>query len=341
MPEMRRDPVNGRWVIIAPDRADRPHDFHHSSGNVENGSECPFCAGNEGETPPEIAALRPAESPADGPEWRARLVPNRYPALRMEGGADQSGDPLRRKMTAAGSHDVLVETPLHDQGLADMDPVHIADMLLLCRDRMARLLDDRRIRHVMFFKNHGAKAGASLSHSHSQIIALPVVPKHVQEELAGAGRYHRETGRCIYCSMVEEEERDGERLVKVSDGFAALAAFAPRKPYETWIIPRRHSARFEMTGDDEVRDLARMIKFLLTRMKDLLKNPPFNLVLHTAPRGDEYGAGYHWHLELLPEFTWIAGFEWGAGVYISHVTPERAAAELGGADGIHHNPDWP
>ena len=192
----------------------------------------------------------------------------------------------------------------------------------------------------MFFKNHGAKAGASLSHSHSQIIALPVVPKHVLEELAGADRHHRETGRCIYCRMVEEE-RDGERQVMRSDGFAALAAFAPRKPYETWIIPRRHSARFERAGDDELRDLAEMVKSLLTRMKKLLKNPPFNLVLHTSPKGDENRDSYHWHLELLPEFTWIAGFEWGAGVYINHVTPEQAAARLRGAENTGQAGDWP
>jgi len=328
VPEMRKDPVNGRWVIIAPDRADRPHDFHHRPRAEGEGPACPFCAGNEAETPPEIAALRPAGSPANGPDWQARLVPNRYPALSMEGDADESGDTLRRKMSATGSHDVLVETPHHEEGLADMDHGHIAAMLLLCRDRMAQLLDDRRIRHVMFFKNHGAMAGASLSHSHSQIIALPVAPKHVLEELAGAARHHRETGRCIYCSMIEEEEQDGERLVKRSDRFTALAAFAPRKPYETWIIPRRHSAHFAKADDGEVRDLARMIKSMLTRMKILLGNPPFNLVLHTAPRGGENRKSYHWHLELLPEFTWIAGFEWGAGVYISHVTPETAAARL-------------
>jgi UDPglucose--hexose-1-phosphate uridylyltransferase len=340
MPEMRRDPVNGRWVIIAPDRAGRPHDFHQLSGSVENVLECPFCAGKENETPPEIAALRSAGSPADGPGWRARLVPNRYPALRLLGGADQSGDPLRRRMSAAGSHDVLIETPHHEEGLADMDLDHIAAMLRLCRDRMARLYDDRRISHVMLFKNHGAKAGASLSHSHSQIIALPVVPKHLLEELAGAARYHRETGRCIFCCMVEAEERDGERLVRRSAGFAALAAFAPRKPYETWIIPRRHAARFERAGDAELLALAEMIKVLLTRIKGLLGNPPFNLVLHTSPKGEEDRDSYHWHLELLPEFTWIAGFEWGAGVYINHVAPEQAAAQLRGTDGVAQGGDW-
>lgn len=328
MSEMRRDPVNGRWVIIAPDRADRPHDFHHPSRGAEGGPDCPFCAGNEAETPPEIAAIRPDGSPADGPGWQARLVPNRYPALRLTGEAEPGGDTLRSRMSAAGSHEVLIETPLHQQGLADMDPGHIATLLRICRDRMAELLRDRRIRHVMFFKNHGAKAGASLSHSHSQIIALPVVPKHVLEELAGAARHHRETGRCIYCSMIEEEEREQDRVVALSDGFAALAAYAPRKPYETWIIPRRHSAGFPLAEDREIDDLAAMIKRLLTRMKELLNNPPFNLVLHTAPGGDEHGESYHWHLELLPEFSWIAGFEWGAGIYISHVSPEKAAAQL-------------
>lgn len=332
MPEMRRDPVNGRWVIIAPDRADRPHDFHHLPRSEGDGPVCPFCAGNESETPPEIAALRPAGSAADAPDWRARLVPNRYPALQWNGESEESGDSLHRRMTAAGSHEVLIETPCHEEGLADMDPGHIASMLLLCRDRMAELLADKRIRHVMFFKNHGAKAGASLSHSHSQLIALPVTPKHALEELAGAARYHRKTGRCIYCSMIEDEEKDGELVVDRSDGFTALAAFAPRKPYETWIIPRRHLACFERAGDGEVRDLALLLKRLLTRMRVLLKSPPFNLVLHTAPRGGGNRESYHWHLELLPEFTWIAGFEWGAGVYISHVTPEIAATKLRSVD---------
>jgi UDPglucose--hexose-1-phosphate uridylyltransferase len=328
VPEMRRDPVNGRWVVIAPDRADRPHDFHHPSLTTAGGPACPFCMGNESETPPEITAIRPASSPADGPGWQARLVPNRYPALTLEGEAEEDGDPLRRRMSAAGSHEVLIETPHHQEGLADMAPGHIAAMLRLCRDRMVQLLEDRRIQHVMIFKNQGDKAGASLSHSHSQIIALPVVPKHVEEELAGAARHHRETGRCIYCSMIAEEERHGERVVESSRDFSALAAYAPRKPYETWIIPRRHRAGFQQATDSELEDLAAMVKRRLARMKELLRNPPFNLVLHTAPKGDGHHQSYHWHLELLPEFTWIAGFEWGAGIYISHVSPEKAAAKL-------------
>jgi UDPglucose--hexose-1-phosphate uridylyltransferase len=328
VPEMRRDPVNGRWVIIAPDRADRPHDIDHPSPVEGKGPACPFCEGNEAETPPEIAAIRPDGSPADGPGWQARLVPNRYPALCLSGEAEEGGTRLTRQMSAVGSHEVLIETPAHEQNMAGMDPGHIALMLLLCRDRMGELLADRRIRHVMLFKNHGAKAGASLSHSHSQLIALPVAPKHVLEELAGAARHHQETGRCIYCDMIEEEEQDGERVVERTEQFTALAAFAPRKPYETWIIPRRHSARFELAKDDEINGLAILLKDLLTRMNVLLDNPPFNLVLHTAPLGDGHTESYHWHLELLPEFTWIAGFEWGAGIYISHVSPETTAARL-------------
>jgi len=330
MPEMRRDPVNGRWVIIAPDRADRPHDFHHRPAEGNAAPPCPFCPGNETETPPEIIALRPAGSPADGPDWRARLVPNRYPALRLEGEAAENGGGLRRRMPAAGSHEVLIETPNHEEGLAEMSAGHIADMLRICRNRCSALLDDPRIRHVMLFKNHGARAGASLSHSHSQIVALPVVPKHVLEELTGAVRHQRETGRCLYCRMIEEEERLGERVVQQRERFAALAAFAPRKPYETWIIPRRHEARFETATDDELHELGGLLKSLLGRMNDLLHRPPFNLVLHSAPREDGHRESFHWHLELLPEFTWIAGFEWGAGVYISHVSPERAAAQLRG-----------
>jgi UDPglucose--hexose-1-phosphate uridylyltransferase len=231
-------------------------------------------------------------------------------------------------MPAAGAHEVLIETPRHEEGLAEMDAGHIAEMLRICRDRSTALLDDPRIRHVMLFKNHGAKAGASLAHSHSQIVALPVVPKHVLEELNGAGRHHRETGRCLYCRLIEEEERPGDRVVVRGERFAALAAFAPRKPYETWIIPRRHHSRFEAAGDDEVAELGGLLKSLLARMNALLDRPPFNLVLHSAPRDCGHRESYHWHLELLPEFTWIAGFEWGAGVYISHVTPERAAAQL-------------
>lgn len=331
MPQMRRDPVNGRWVIIAPDRADRPHDIDHPSPAEGKGPDCPFCEGNEAETPPEIAALRPDGSLADSPGWRARLVPNRYPALCLSGEAVEDGTDLTRQMTAVGSHEVLIETPDHQQSMAGMDPGHIASMLRLCRDRMGELLADRRIRHVMLFKNHGAKAGASLSHSHSQLIALPVAPKHVMEELTGAARHHQENGRCIYCNIVEEEQ-DGERLVKHTKRFTALAAFAPRKPYETWIIPRRHSARFETATDDEISDLASLLQDLLTRMNALLDNPPFNLVLHTAPLGDGHGESYHWHFELLPEFTWIAGFEWGAGIYISHVSPEMAAARLRSVD---------
>jgi len=338
MPEMRRDPVNGRWVIIAPDRADRPHEFQHHDGTAADGGPCPFCPGNEVETPPEIVALRPAGSMADSPDWRARLVPNRYPALHFTDRDGEEGDGLRRRMAASGSHEVLIETPRHEENLAEMDAGHIAALLRICRDRMAVLLADERIRHVMLFKNHGARAGASLNHSHSQLVALPVAPKYVLDELAGAARHHRETGRCLYCRMAEEEEAAGERLVDRTAMFTAHTAWAPRKPFETWIIPRRHSARFELTGDPDLEDLALLLKRLLTRFNRLLQTPPFNLVLHTAPRDGEHDHSYHWHLELLPEFTWIAGFEWGAGVYISHVSPESAADQLRSVD-IPPSPD--
>jgi UDPglucose--hexose-1-phosphate uridylyltransferase len=325
---MRRDPVNGRWVIIAPDRADRPHDFQHRDGSAGEGSPCPFCPGNEAETPPEIVALRPEGSAADAPDWRARLVPNRYPALSPVEGDGDAGEGLRRRMAATGSHEVLIETPRHEENLAEMAPEHIAALLRICRDRMAELLADERIRHVMLFKNHGARAGASLSHSHSQLVALPAAPKYVLDELAGAARHFGETGRCLFCTMADEEEAAGERLVEATGRFTAQTAWAPRKPYETWVIPRNHSARFETADDGELADLARLLKRLLTRFNRLLHTPPFNLVLHTAPKDGEHDASYHWHLELLPEFTWIAGFEWGAGVYISHVSPETAAAQL-------------
>ena len=198
------------------------------------------------------------------------------------------------------------------------------------RERVLDLKRDIRLRHIVIFKNHGASAGASLEHSHSQLIALPIVPRELKEELHGAKRHFQQRERCVFCDIIRQEGRDGTRVIAESADFVALAPYAPRFPFETWLLPKRHRSRFEEATPGEFASLARMLKDILQRMNTTLLTPPYNLIVHSAPLQDEPGANefYHWHVEVMPKLTRVAGFEWGTGFYINPTGPEEAAEVL-------------
>jgi len=327
MPELRKDPVLGRWIIISKERRKRPTDFpvEISTGL---GGFCPLCPGNESFTPPEVLAFRDGGSPANGAGWNVRVVPNKFPALIIEGDLLKEGIGLYDRMNGIGAHEVIVESPNHNHNFADFTPTEIALVFKAYKERIIDLEKDQRFRYVMVFKNHGRAAGASLEHSHSQLIALPILPRMIVSELEGAKSHYKYKERCIFCDIIRQELQQKERVVCENDRFITIMPFAPRTPFEMWILPKRHSSSFYSQDDREIHALAELFSESLRRLCKCIPNVPYNYVLHTDPLrsgGLEY---YHWHFEIVPTLTSIAGFEWGSGFYINPMPPEEAAQFL-------------
>ena len=328
MPELRKDPVTSRWVIIATDRAKRPTDFVREKVTIHGSGFCPFCPGNEAKTPPEIMAYRPDGSGRNQPGWTLRVVPNKFPALGIEGTLNRQGEGLYDKMNGIGAHEVMIETTDHQLTLATMPIRRVEDVVWSYRDRILDLKKDRRFRYILIFKNHGAAAGASLEHTHSQLIALPVVPKRVREEVDFAREYYNYKERCLFCDIIRQEAEAGIRVVSENQGFVAVAPFAPRFPFEIWILPKVHQSAFEESQKYEFEQLARILKEMLMRLDKVLESPAYNYIIHTSPLTETNNDHYHWHLEIMPKLTKVAGFEWGTGMYINPTPPEEAARFL-------------
>lgn len=331
MPELRKDPVVGRWVIISTERSRRPGHFTPETAVAPAQGYSPFVEGREDMTPPEVYAMRPAGAKKDGPGWSVRVVPNKFPALQIEGTLDRRGEGLYDKMNGVGAHEVVIETPDPVAQLADLPVEQVQRVLVAWRERMRDLRNDPRLRYALVFKNHGAGAGATLEHSHSQIIAMPIVPRMVQEELDGARRYFELKERPVFSDIIEQEtgEGQGRRVVSRTSRHIALAPFAPRFPFETWVMPLARRAAFHTIDDaDELLDLAGILKDTLGRLNAALDSPPYNLLLHTAPLGEPDLPYYHWHIEIMPKLTRVAGFEMGSGFYINPTPPEDAAQFL-------------
>ena len=327
MPELRKDPVIGRWVIISTERGRRPSDFADSE-EKKKGGFCPFCYEHEDKTPPEIFALRPDKSPHDKPGWTLRVVPNKYPALRVEGQLNRQGEGIYDKMNGVGAHEVIIEAPDHFIDLAEMEISTMRDVFWVFRERIQDLKKDIRLKYVMVFKNHGMSAGASLEHTHSQLIATPIIPKTVVEEMEGAKLYFNYKDRCIFCDIIRQETNDNARVVYDEEHFIALEPYAPRFPFETWIIPKQHYSHYESITDEMLNHLAVIMKEVLGRINVALNHPPFNFVIHTYPMQEDPADSYHWHIEFMPKLTKVAGFEWGTGFHINPTSPEDAAQYL-------------
>jgi len=327
MPELRKDPIVGRWVIIATDRAKRPRDFRVEPQPSRH-AFCPFCAGNEERTPPEILAYREEDSDPNQPGWRVRVVPNKFPALRIEGDLNKFADGMYDLMNGIGAHEVIIETPEHVLSLTDLPEPQIREVLRAYRERLIDLRRDRRMAYGMIFKNVGHIAGASLDHTHSQLIVTPTVPITVQQEMDGADTFFRYRGRCIYCDMIQQEVSAGNRMVLESEHLVAFAPFAARFPFETWLMPKAHESHFEQTPPAVIDELARDLREVLMRIERALDRPAYNYMIHNAPFTNGRLESFHWHIEIIPRLTRVAGFEWGTGFYINPVAPESAAGFL-------------
>jgi UDPglucose--hexose-1-phosphate uridylyltransferase len=315
-------------VIISAERQKRPNTFQVQHVIPLGADNCPFCAGREDLTPPEVLAYRNNGSAANTSGWDLRVVPNKFPALKVEGALEREGEGMFDRMNGVGAHEVIIETPDHAKTLATMSEPEIERVLYAFRDRILDLKKDHRFRYILIFKNHGAAAGATVEHTHSQLIALPIVPDFVREELEGARRHYTAKERCVFCDIIRQELAAGRRVILELPDIVALAPYAPRFPFETWLLPRRHSGRFEDAPRQEYVALARALKSVLMRMDRTLERPPYNLIVHTSPFTDDAVEYYHWHLELIPKLTRIAGFEWGTGFYINPTAPEEAARVL-------------
>jgi len=333
MSELRKDPITERWVIVGTSPV-ASVSYPGATRPPERGS-CPFCPGNEGKTPSEILAYRQEGSRANGPGWSVRVFANQFPILRIEEDLNPRGVGMFDMMNGMGANEVFVETPEHGQGLADLSDGQIEKVLRAYRDRILDLQRDRRLRYVLVFKNYGWEAGAFLAHPHSQLIALPIIPKAVMEELRGTKRYFRMKERCVFCDMIRQEMEQDIRVVAQTQHFFSYTPFASRFPFETCLLPKRHDCYFTNISKEEMIDLARLLKTILATLSHTLGDPPYNFLLHTAPNsisdGEEVRSieeHFHWHLEIMPRLIRVAGLGWGSGLYLNPTPPEEAAARL-------------
>jgi UDPglucose--hexose-1-phosphate uridylyltransferase len=328
MATLRQDATTGEWVILAPERASRNGSSPTRAPLPSFEPSCPFCPGNEESTPPEISRF------PEGRAWEIRVMPNLYPAVSP--GLDPAvpvepelvGAFPGAERAAAGAHEVVVESPSHNARLDEMPLDRLANLLGAWRDRSAALGGQPGVRSVIVFKNFGERAGISVIHPHSQIMATPVVPPEVLRRADVAARYHHEHGRSVFLDLAERELADGARLVGLSPGFVAVAPFASRHPYETWIMPFEQQASFSALRDDQRSHLATLLRDVVGAIRRAADDPDYNLVVHSAPVGQESVPFLQWYIRVLPRVMTAAGFELGSGMWINCVAPERAAATL-------------
>ncbi len=328
---LRFDPTTSDWVIFAPSRARRPHEFRRGESapadQADGGRLCPFCPGRESLAPQEIYAERPGGGSAS--QWTVRVIPNKFPALRIEEDPrhldDEQGG---RSMGGCGAHEVIVESPDHNRPLCEQPLEQVERVLRTAQLRFQDLMRDARFQTVVVFKNHGESAGTSLRHPHWQLIATPIVPRMLRLKHQVATDYFDQTGDCVYCVMAQRELAQKRRIVAVNNDFVALMPYASHVPFETWILPLQHQSSFALMSRELLRPLAELLQTVLLKLHRGLDNPDFNLTIDTAARGDESKAYFLWHLRILPRLTTPAGFELGSGMSINTVLPEEAAEYL-------------
>lgn len=330
MSVLRQNPATKEWVIIAKERAKRPEDFSATKKPEvifpEYEKACPFCPGNESQTPKEILEFRPYGTTPGSPGWWIRVIPNRYAALELVDGFERfKENDFFRYMNGLGEHEVIIESPRHDLHMAIMDQKQVEEVFLAYRERYVTLSQDKRFEVIILFKNHGVSAGTSIQHPHSQIIAAPVTPTHARQRLEEAMRYYDDEGTCVYCDMIKKEKLEGERIVMETDDFICFEPFASRSPFETYILPKKHQASFGSISSDSSRELAYISRCVLAKINNSLNNPDYNFVISSSPPHDASEEYYHWHMRIVPRVTQTAGFELGSGIFINTVIPEEAA----------------
>jgi len=325
MPELRLNLISREWVIIPQKSARKPGEFR-VKGNRKHRAEyepsCPFCKGNESTTPKALVTL-----PPEG-EWKMRVTPNKFPYLSADGPRERVNEGLRRKVSGVGKHEVIIESPYHDVPMALMPIEDVEAIMYLYRDRFRAAFDDRRVYNVIIFKNHGAEAGSTIVHPHSQLIGSPVIPLEIRYRVDEAMRYFDNTGLCIMCATMEDELRDSQRVVVINDSFMSFVPYAALSPFHMWIFPRRHMPSFANTTDDELIDLAEVVKETLQRLYYGLDDPSFNMVLRSLSPYRSRSEYIHWYISIVPRVSSTPGFEMGTGIYVNQAIPEQVAEFL-------------
>ncbi|MBI2550111.1 DUF4931 domain-containing protein [Candidatus Woesearchaeota archaeon] len=322
MIELRKDYVLDRWVILAPSRKKRPRDFVRQPAAVSAGSNvCAFCRGNEKLTPPEIGRINSPDSSGD---WSMRWFPNLFPAVEESGQREVRTDNTFYTFSAAyGSHEIIVETPFHDRQLWDFSDKEVRQLLQVYCDRIADLGKRNSIKYVAVFKNHGIEGGASLAHSHSQIMSTNILPSLIREETAAMKNYKS----CPYCSIINSEKNSYRRCFE-NDHAVAFTPYASRFNFEIWIFPKRHFRQLSGATQEELAGISRLLQQALAKLKEL--NAPYNYVLHYLPVAED--GDFHFHIEMQPRFSIWAGFELTTDIIINSVAPEDAAKFYRGED---------
>jgi len=337
MPELRKDPISARWSIISTERSKRPEAFVANAPKRTDALDatCPFDEGREDQTCPEILSYRKKDSDKNGPGWSVRVVPNSEPVLKVEGDLGRRGVGMFDMMNGIGAHEIIIETPRHEEHIPEMENSQVENILWAYRDRIVDLYRDKRIKSVMVFKNHRINPEFTHNHSLSQLIALPILPKHVKEEMAGAKDYYDFKERCLYCDIVRQEIAEGIRVVDENKNFLLFCPYASRSPFEVNIIPKEHNSAYTTITKEAIMDLAEIIKRYLKKIKAALNDPPYNMMFHTRPSFvtprqtvSTIDKDYHWHIEIVPKLTKLAGFEWGTGFFINPTSPEEGASFL-------------
>ena len=331
MSEFRYDPIKRTWVILAAERGHRPSQYQSDIHAVQEPRICPLCPGNESMTPPEVYAIRPSGTEPDGPGWQVRVVPNKYPALSTDHPFEPLYEGIHSRTMGFGVHEVIVESPVKNRQMVDMEYTEIAEVLLVLRDRMKFHHRDGRFKTVILFKNHGKEAGGSLVHSHSQMVALPMMPDHVASKLESFITHRDETNHCLMCEILEKEVEDGNRIILDESDFVVLSPFSASSPFQLNIVPETHSHDFSLSDDESLHRFAAVLGNTLRCLRSVLGEHPWNMVWHTAPvnlSDKRDTTAYHWFVEITPRLTNPAGFEMGSGFYINTVAPEECAEIL-------------
>ncbi|GIV11610.1 MAG: galactose-1-phosphate uridylyltransferase [Fimbriimonadales bacterium] len=330
MPEIRWDIITEERVIIATERSRRPHDFKKADTSTaptpEFVANCPFCVGNESMTPPEVDAFREAGTAPDTPGWRVRVVPNKFPALAPDGSLQPREHGIYMLADGVGVHEVIIETPKHNETPPLASPEQWREAVAMYQRRLEALAQDKRLSTVLIFRNEGKSAGASLEHPHSQLVGLTFIPPVLQRHLEGVRRYRSRHGKHPFEAILEQELREGVRVVRQTERFLLYTPFASRAPYELAVVPLEPIARFEQLSDEALAEFAALLQDALQRLNTVLNHPPYNYMLFTAPNG--YADEFWLHLRIAPRLSIDAGFELGSGVGINITAPEDAAQYL-------------
>ena len=320
MNQLRLDPLSGRWVVVSPGRSERPYSFVTRSPWVPDslGRPCPFCPGNEEDTPPALETYGPTGG------WLVRVVPNLYPAFEGdEPFVVANRGPVFTQASAGGIHEILIFSPEHDATLGQLSQEQVELVMAALRDRLEEHASQPNLRYTQAIVNSGREAGASLEHPHGQLLGMSFIPRELAEEQA---RFARFVGSCLLCTTIEAEEDSTERVIYANDRVVVVCPFWSAVPYEMLVMPREHNPHLHRSPTEDLIAVGEAIRRTLQQLADAVGDVAYNIVFHSAPY--RVGEPYHWHAHIWPKATTTAGFELGTGVAINVISPEEAAETL-------------